>query len=609
MKKKVLAFLLASTMVIEPFSVASAADFSDGMGQDTVQFSDDAEDVPEVENDDVDQFSTNAVGEGEESTEQGEQIGDSVYVKFEKDTATISGTGDMWDFYENGYDYTNKHQNPFIGKSGIKKIVVEDGVTSVGSLLLKQYDETDSVEEILLGKDIKKIGKSALFNCYNVKSIILPTELEKIDDNVFEGWSALENIEIPNSVNVLGERCFDNCRNLKRILLPHNLEYIPNSMFNGCSNLTQIDLPFNIQSIGDSAFYGCSNLKNIELPLGLKEIGNYAFGSCKSFAEITLPKTLKSLGYNVFSGCTNLTNMIFEEGFSCDISSQMFGYCTALQEISIPKSIANIGYEAFFRCSRLTTIIIEGNTTGISSTTFNDCPNLRTIKGYDCSYAKKYYDSLTSSQKQQIKFESLGESSHQFTAEKVQIKEPTCTEKGSKAYRCEICGEIQNEEEIPAYGHKWDNGVITKEATEKEDGVRTYTCRRCNETKTEIIPKLSAINLQISQEEQYWNGHYQYSFYCISDKDITYYVECVKKDSGQPVYDDTKQDGKIKENGGRWINVDITDEDAVDIYIFATNTNGDYVYKKVTPDYTQRPQKPTVDGNFRWQYKDFVACL
>ena len=38
MKKKVLAFLLASTMIIEPFTVASAADFSDGMGQDTVIF-------------------------------------------------------------------------------------------------------------------------------------------------------------------------------------------------------------------------------------------------------------------------------------------------------------------------------------------------------------------------------------------------------------------------------------------------------------------------------------------------------------------------------------------------------------------------------------------
>lgn len=217
---------------------------------------------------------------------------------------------------------------------------------------------------------------------------------------------------------------------------------------------------------------------------------------------------------------------------------------------------------------------------------FTGCNGLQYISGYDCSYAKKI------AEQNNIPFDSLGKSDHQWSTEKEVIKEPTCTEEGENVYRCEICGATKKAENSLAYGHKWDNGVITKEATEKEDGVRTYTCRRCNETKTEIIPKLSAINLQISQEEQYWNGHYQYSFYCISDKDITYYVECVKKDSGQPVYDDTKQDGKIKENGGRWINVDITDEDAVDIYIFATNTNGNYVYKKVTPNYDNRPQKP-----------------
>ena len=130
MKKKVLAFLLASTMVIEPFSVASAADFSDGMGQDTVQFSDDAEDVPEVENDDVNQFSTDAVGEGESSSKPSEdaiQMGDDVWVRFDDSTgtATISGAGDMWDYYENGKDFSNTHQNPFIGKTGINKIVIE----------------------------------------------------------------------------------------------------------------------------------------------------------------------------------------------------------------------------------------------------------------------------------------------------------------------------------------------------------------------------------------------------------------------------------------------------------------------------------------------------
>lgn len=109
MKKKVLAFLLASTMVIEPFSVASAADFSDGTGQDVVQFSDDAEDVPEVETnaDGVDQFSTDAVGEGESSSkplEDAIQMGNDVWMTYDDSTrtVTISGTGNMWDYLQDG---------------------------------------------------------------------------------------------------------------------------------------------------------------------------------------------------------------------------------------------------------------------------------------------------------------------------------------------------------------------------------------------------------------------------------------------------------------------------------------------------------------------------
>ena len=215
-------------------------------------------------------------------------------------------------------------------------------------------------------------------------------------------------------------------------------------------------------------------------------------------------------------------------------------------------------------------------------------------KGYNCSYTKKYYDSLTDTQKNSIKFDSLGEGQHEWSAEKVQTKEPTCTEKGIKAFKCEICGIIDesSKEEVPAYDHNWDNGVITKQATETEEGEIKYTCWRCNETKTESIPKLSAINLQIDENEQYWNGHYQYRFWCTSNKDVTYYAECVGKNSEQPVYDSERQDGEIDVDSGKWITVDIPDEDAVDIYVFATNVNGDHVSVKVTPNYDNRPEKP-----------------
>ena len=609
MKKKVLAFLLASTMVIEPFSVASAADFSDGMGQDTVQFSDDAEDVPEVENDDVDQFGTDAVGEGEEPTETHVQMGDNVWVDFDYSTgtATISGTGDMWDYMEDGWDSNSgEKKNPFTklqnpgGNIIIKKIIISDKVTSVGNYFLygyTKYDDFNSVN-ISLGSSIKKIGDYAFGGC-NIEAIILPDELEELGDYSFDDCGLTE-ITIPENIKSIGRRCFGNCDSLKNVILPDCLTDIPDEIFLDCDNLEEIDLPSSLKRLGDESFNNCKNLKEIILPSNLKTLGVGAFSNCNSLTEITLPASLKEIkddGFDIsgaFRNCTNLRKVNFEKGFSASIPGMMFENCKLLTEISIPENVSCISSTAFDNCWRLTTITINGAKTELFSDAFRGCRNLTKIISYSCSYAKKYYDSLSADQKNQITFEFIKENEHEFSSEKETIKEPTCTEKGIKANKCNICGVIDesSKEEIPAYGHKWNNGVITKQATETEEGEIKYTCRRCNETKTEPIPKLSAINLQIDENEQYWNGHYQYRFWCTSNKDVTYYAECVGKDSEQPVYDSERQDGEIDVDSGKWITVDIPDEDAVDIYVFATNINGDHVSVKVTPNYDNRPEKP-----------------
>lgn len=569
MKKKVLAFLLASAMVIEPFSVASAADFSDGMGQDTVRFSDDAEDVSEVENDDgVDQFSTDAGGEGESSSKPSEdaiQMGDDVWVTFDDSTgtATISGTGDMWDFYENGYDYSGKHQNPLVGKKGIKKIIVTDGITSVSDYFLKDYNNGNgnAIENIILGKDVKKIGKYAFYFCRSMESIILPEKLE-----------------------VIGENAFWNCENLKEIVLPDRVTEIPKNCFIYCRKLEKVTLPTQLKLISDEAFYECNSLSEINIPLHLERIGKSSFLNCRGLEKIVLPESLKNIDTWTFYGCSNLQTVEFEKNFSCGLPYYMFASCSNLKSIIIPQNIKYISNNAFDECSRLNTVVIQGSETKIYENAFNTCSNLQTIKSLDCSYAKKF------AEENRITFKSLGEGAHQFTAEKVQVKKPTCTEKGTEAYQCQICGKTKNEEEIPKLDHNWDNGVIIKEATETENGEIQYTCRRCSEKKMEKIPKLSAINFKILY--QGWNNYYRYSFECTTDREVTYYVECVKKDSEQPEYDAARQDGIMNAISGRRIDIDITDKDAVDIYIFATNTNGDYVCRKVTPDYSKRPQKP-----------------
>lgn len=580
MKKKVLAFLLASTMVIEPFTVASAADFSDGMGHEDVQFNDDAEDVPEIENNvnGVDQFSADAVGEGENSSKPPEdaiQMGNDVWVTFDDSTgtATISGKGDMWDYYENGKDFSNTHQNPFIGKSGIKKIVIEDGVTTIGNYLLKGYDNKDSIEEVRIEGNITKIGNYAFDNCYNLAKINFKEGINEIGRYAFENCEKLEIVVLPNTVKTLGKYCFSECHNLKTLTLSNSLKVIPERAFQRCFNIEEVILPENLEDIGEGAFYLCKGIENI-----------------------TFPASIKSMGEISFADCEKLKNVVFKEGATGNLSFQMFRGCNKLENIVVPKSITSIEEQAFLDCKNLATVVVMGNTTKVRysnfSNPFEQCSNLRTIKGYSCSYIKRYYDSLSKDQKDQITFEAFEGKLHQWSTEKEVIKEPTCTEEGENVYRCEICGATKKAENSPAYGHKWNKGVVTKEATETEEGVRTYTCRRCSETKTESIPKLSSINFQIDTNEQYWNGHYQYRFWCTSNKDVTYYAECVGKDSEQPVYDSERQDGEIDVDSGKWITVDIPDEDAVDIYVFATNVNGDHVSVKVTPNYDNRPEKP-----------------
>ena len=91
---------------------------------------------------------------------------------------------------------------------------------------------------------------------------------------------------------------------------------------------------------------------------------------------------------------------------------------------------------------------------------------------------------------------------HEHALTCTEAKDATCTEEGNSQYwYCEGCGSYFSDEEalqeivegswvIPALGHLWDEGVVTKEPTQEEEGIKTFTCQRCRETYTESIPKV-----------------------------------------------------------------------------------------------------------------------
>jgi len=93
---------------------------------------------------------------------------------------------------------------------------------------------------------------------------------------------------------------------------------------------------------------------------------------------------------------------------------------------------------------------------------------------------------------------------------------PTCTEQGYTTYTCTLCGHSYDDNFVPANGHAWDDGVVTKDPTTTETGIKTYTCGSCGETKEEILPIITAGTIEartatLSLDELVY-VHFYYNF-------------------------------------------------------------------------------------------------
>ena len=77
--------------------------------------------------------------------------------------------------------------------------------------------------------------------------------------------------------------------------------------------------------------------------------------------------------------------------------------------------------------------------------------------------------------------------------------DPTCTEAGIETAVCTVCGE-KTVRGVNPLGHDYAEWKVIKESTMTSEGERQAVCTVCGEVKTEIIPKLSALQPAVSNE-------------------------------------------------------------------------------------------------------------
>ena len=327
-------------------------------------------------------------------------------------------------------------------KNGVPVVAINDNV----------FNTRYWMETIVLTKNITYIGENAFWNCENLKEVyyngtiedwckitfasassnpmssadriyflnendeyyevtdlVLPNDLESINDYAFNGFKHLRSITLSNNLKNIGTDAFLNCYRLKEIYNLCNFDLVIGTETYGsiaryAKRISTSIVNSNIVIKDDFVFYNDENCylfdyvgdsKNVVLPAYFNDkqynIDEYAFFN-NYFVDVFIPDTVLSIGYcsflyskmlvslrlpyigntlsnennlpftyifNSYGGVPNsLINVTIAGGIIVD---EAFSHCATIQTLYLLESVTYIGEQAFRQCSSLTTLYIPNS--------------------------------------------------------------------------------------------------------------------------------------------------------------------------------------------------------------------------------------------------------
>lgn len=157
----------------------------------------------------------------------------------------------------------------------------------------------------------------ALYDCYYLHTIKLPSKLEYIGYKAIAECVELQQIIIPAYVAEIDDSAFENCRSLSAI-------HFGGTTPEGRACYAPAASESALQRIGNWAFYNCYQLQELTIPEGVTEIGDAAFYGCTYLEDLVLPSSLQSIGDNCFALCSKLQQITVQSTTPPTIASNTF---------------------------------------------------------------------------------------------------------------------------------------------------------------------------------------------------------------------------------------------------------------------------------------------
>lgn len=197
------------------------------------------------------------------------------------------------------------------------EVTIPDEIDGRPVTTIKNFSlfNTDTLQKITIGKNVREIGDWALTNNKSMQEFVVSPENEYFVavDGVLFTKDKKTLVCYPTAKNINVDR-YGQTTDTTTYAIPEGTEKIANRAFYRCGYLTQVTFPASLKEIGEMSFHRCEKMGNVTFPEGFLSIGKDAFTYCYGLTDITFPATLKKIDTYAFSFCENVKHIKFLGG-------------------------------------------------------------------------------------------------------------------------------------------------------------------------------------------------------------------------------------------------------------------------------------------------------
>ena len=210
----------------------------------------------------------------------------------------------------------------------------------------------------------------------DIEEVVIPPQVKIIKKESFYGFKKLKSITFTKNskLKIIEGEVFYNS-SIHKLVLPSSIEKIDDDCFHFTSNLTEIDiLP------GNKIFKVIDNKYLVKKSQTKSENYDVLLFARRDIENVIIPSYIKVINYGAFSHCQQMKSITFESNSSLELlGSFSFDRVNGPEKIVFPPSLKEIGLYSFSSSTNVKYIEFLGKSVKICSSSFYDCGDLLSV--------------------------------------------------------------------------------------------------------------------------------------------------------------------------------------------------------------------------------------